>query len=272
MDDLERLKAMQCDFQQFLLTGNGTAIAERVVETRQLSAIKRLGIYSNAYYLRLLSLLELDYPRFKAYLAVTADESLFHALGRAYVKAHPARHFAARLVGRDFSVFLAKHVPGHPQWSEFVDFEWALESALCAPDAPCLRLEDLARLQPEDWPRLKLRLHPSVTTKTLCYNVPYLWQAVRNGKELPSLEGPHSAKLWLVWRKEQQSMFQACTSTAQTFMLEAIQAGKNFEAICRGLTEWMSEEEATQFAAALLSQWLEQGIFATTTDSAPSPA
>ena len=89
------LRTLQRDFQRYLLHLD-RAMIDQVTSTAQASAKERLGIYADAYRLRLIEVLEGDYPGVHT---MVGDEQ-FDKLCRAYIDSYPSDNPNIRWFGR----------------------------------------------------------------------------------------------------------------------------------------------------------------------------
>ena len=146
---MSRLRALQQDFQHYVLLPDGR-MDNQVGASAQASAQERLGIYANAYRLRLLEALDTDFPGLHT---LVGDEE-FDRLGRAYIDAHPSQHFSLRWYGHQVAAFLRATPPyaDHPVLAEMAQFEWAMSLAFDADDSPLVTVEDMLALPPEVGP------------------------------------------------------------------------------------------------------------------------
>jgi hypothetical protein len=230
---------------------------EQEIVSDALDARTRLAIYADAYRLRLLEALETDFVALRALLG--AEE--FEQLGRAYIDAHPSDHYSLRYFGRHLGRFLAQAAPyrDQPLLAEVARFEWALTDAFDAPDAGVAAVDDMAGVPPESWPGLRFALHPSLQRIELQWNVPAIWNAVDAEQPLPPPQPAEYPVGWMVWRQGLQIFFRSL-SVDQAWMLDALRDGQTFAAVCEGLTEWVDAQHVALHAAALLKQWLEDGL------------
>src|SRR5258708_21115752 len=91
-----RLRQLQRDLQNHLL-GEPSPIADAIADAPPLSVADRLGIYRNAYRVRLIEALDDTYPILHAVLRA----EVFAALGEEFVAAHPSLHPSLRWSGHD---------------------------------------------------------------------------------------------------------------------------------------------------------------------------
>lgn len=255
---MSRLAELQRDFQRHVHRP-GPAMARVVASGPRAGAARRLGVYAEAYRLRLVEALGNDYPALRTVLG----EAAFDDAMRAFIAAHPSRHPNLRWYGGEMAGFLARA----PRWRrrpllvELARFEWALGLAFDAADAPLASAEDVARVPPGDWPGLRLRLQPSVHMLALRSNAPQVWRtAVDGGKSSPALRR-RGRTAWLVWRKGHEPFYRA-VAPAEAWALGAAARGRNFATIAGGLRRHAGAKGAALAAAQFLHNWLAEGLVA----------
>ncbi len=250
---------LQRAFQDYLLVESDD-FAGAVRDTTKTDRITLLGVYRDAYVLRLIEVLTNDYPGVMA-MCGPAD---FDYLARAYIAAHPSRHPSVRWFGRTLPDFLAATPPfsGAPAVAEIARFEWTMGEAFDAPDAQPVTAADLVALPPEAWETLSFGTVPSLRRLRLVYEAPQAWQ--RRAEEEPgNLEVAAAATPadWLIWRPEQVTHFRSL-ETDEATLLDALAAGSTFPDMCETIVPLIGEEQAMTRAAGLLRGWVEAGMIA----------
>lgn len=252
------LATLEKKFQNYIRTHQATIIAA-ISDNNKLSAKERLAIYFDAYRLRLLEVLESDYPKLQALMG----KEDFEVLGCHYIEGHPPEHFSLRYFGKDLASFLLNTTfySKHPYLHEMAMFEWTMGDALDAPDAVVLAKDALQSLPLDCFSELKVHFHPSVVLLHFEWNTPHLWQAIEEGdkKRLPKkLENPIT---YLIFRSDLVSIFKSLTKN-ETLALKALQNLLNMAEVCEMLNDHMEEEKVPEFILQCLSVWLESGIVA----------
>ena len=251
---MSHLAKLQADFQAYLLDDvKGAAFKNQIIDDKKVGVKKRLGIYYDAYRLRIIEALANAYPNLKALLG----DDLFESTARTYIDLYPSTYRNMRWVGDKMSTHLQQTLPQHPIAAEMATFEWALGLAFDAEDAPILALQDLAKIPPEDWADLRFNLHPSVQLLVLKWNVLLVWQALDAGEAVPKLAEINQP--CLVWRQNMGSYFRSIDQSEQK-ALQLLIAEACFGAMCEQLQENASEETATMQAAQYLAGWLNEGL------------
>lgn len=254
---MSELAALQRAFQRHVYLP-GSAMTKAVAGGPRAGAARRLGVYADAYRLRLIEALGNDYPALKAVLG----KARFDRVMREFIAAHPSRHPNLRWYGGDLARFLARARGWgrRPLLAELARFEWALGLAFDAADAPTATAEDAARVPPGDWPCLRLRLHPSVQLLSLRGNAPRVWRAATSGGRVRAASARKPA-VWLVWRKGHEPFYREL-APAEAWALDAALRGRNFAAIAGGLRRRVGAMAAARAAAQFLRNWLAEGLVA----------
>jgi hypothetical protein len=255
------LRGLQAQFQAYLLRPEQRAIVERVTSNAKVSAETRLGIYAEAYRLRLIEALDTDFPVLHALLG--DDE--FDRMARAYIDAHPSRHFSIRWFGKRLSEFLRAAAPynEHSALAEMATFEWTMTLAFDAANDPLIALGDMAALPPASWPGMRLTAHASLHRLDLRWNVPAVWKAHTAGDDVNApVENPLPVA-WIVWRQDLTTYFRSL-SVDEAWALDTLIAGQTFADICQGLCEWIDAQHVATHAAGLLKSWISDGMIAKT--------
>ena len=253
---MRALADLQQAFQGYVLHGE-RSVVDRIAGGERIDPQQRLRIYFDAYRLRLADALATDY---EALRALMGDEP-FKTACRAYVEATPSPFRNVRWYGAGLPEFLRATPPWaeQPALYELALFEWTLTLAFDAADHAVVRFEDLASLPQQAWPALGFVLHPSAHLLELRTNATALRKATDAGEPLPGAVLADAPKTWLIWRKELSACFRSL-SEPETWALTAVRDGANFTALCEGLCRWFSAEEAAPHAAALLRQWVDDGL------------
>jgi hypothetical protein len=252
------LRELQEQLQAHLLHGDGR-IAQHIVDTPRVNAPARLAIYSDAYRLRLLEALQVDFPA----LHTLAGDAEFERIGRAYIDAHPSGHFSIRYFGRQLAGFLQRDDRWRtlPVLAEMAAFEWALGLSFDAYDSPSIGVGDMAAIPPAAWPHMRLGLHPSLQRLDLRWNVPALWKTIDQERTPLAPVAVAHPLAWIIWRRELRSLFRLM-SVDEAWAVDVLRQGENFAAVCEGLCEWHDEAGVAAQAALYLRCWVQDGLIA----------
>jgi hypothetical protein len=253
---MSELTILQTHFQQYLLTEQED-ITSQVVSTPQVSAIDRLEIYRQAYYLRIIEVLQQDY----AALNYCMGDQAFYDLATDYIDACPSIFKSIRWYGKKLAQFMQADTRyANQAWLiEMAEFEWLLTESFDATDSAILTIEEMAAIAPETWPHLYLQLHPSLRPLTLEWNTIDNWECYQEENESIAPQKNASPESWIIWRKDYEVQFRLLAAT-ETQMINDFMAGKNIGEICEELCQSMSQEEVSLQLAACLKQFIVDGL------------
>jgi hypothetical protein len=259
---MSALSTLQAEFADWMRgTPEADALRARVLDTEKADRDTLLAVYRDAYALRLIEALTIDFSG----LLAMAGPAEFDMMARAYIAVHPSKHPSVRWFGRDLADFLAATPPfsATPAAADMARFEWALGEAFDAADAEPLTFEQLAAAPPEAWQTLRLSFVPSLRRLSLTHQAPQALQrreTVASGElDVPAETGPVE---WLIWRPaaDGDAQFRSMTDD-EAAALDAMRNGASFPHMCASLAERAgSDEAAAQRAAGLLRAWLEAGL------------
>jgi hypothetical protein len=260
---MQNLRQLQVHLQDYILE-NSPAVLPAILDTPAVSAQTRLGIYSHAYSARLLEILASDFPGLHTLLG---DEG-FHQLGHDYLRTHPSVYRSVRWFPSHLVCFLQNHddYSQHPILMEMAAFEWEMQNVLDAADAQALTIADVAAIPAERWVNMRFKFHPSLRRLDFKWNVVQIWQAVEESEPMPALAETECPVPWELWRSAELQILFSSLSAPEAWAIEVARAGQSFGEICEGLCEWMDDQNAGPYAAALLKNWLEQGLIIAVTD------
>ncbi|MGD9657647.1 MAG: putative DNA-binding domain-containing protein [Methylocystis sp.] len=249
------LAELQDRFQAGIL--NEEAIAPGfVVNSKKTNAETLFAVYHNAYRLRLAEFLSNDYPVLRNYL----EDEDFGSLVEAYILSAPSRVRNARWYGARLPEFMRTHarLENDIQAIDLARFERALADAFDAADGPRLSIGVLAAVSAEGWPSISFKFHPSCELLDLAVGTAALYEAVRDGQELPLIDEGEEHVLF--WRSsDHQSCYRLVSPDERLALIEA-SAGKSFAEICSLLQFQGSGENVAARAGEFLTQWFAAGI------------
>jgi hypothetical protein len=251
-----KLEEFQNRFQRAILDGDDTILDDIPDGPRETKG-NLLGIYRDAYVLRLVDVIGNDHELLRRYLG--ADR--FQAMARAYIAGFPSRHPNARWFSRRLPEFLSSSTPysQQPLLGELAALERALSDAFDGVDAPVLRIDDLSAIPPQAWARLCFVCHPTATCLSALTNVAAIWTALKAGKEPPPSTLSKDATRILVWRHDRTAMFRELT-IEEAMMWEETAKGTRFGDLCEMLAMYNDPASAPVRAAGILKTWLDAGL------------
>ena len=254
---MSRLRELQLRFQDYLI-GINENIEKDIVSSRNALAEHRLGAYYNAYRIRLIDILAIDYSAIEKHLG----RAEFETMALDYLKIFPSRHPSVRWFGQHLAEYLQHHCDreDHEFLSELANFEWSQGMVFDADNEPDLfQLEDMAQVPPESWATLTMEFKPALQWLDLYWNVCPYSVAIDAGEPPPE---PHRDEIpvrWLIWRKNRNPNWRSL-DVHEAWAIEAAHQGANFAEICEGLCEWLSEDQVAMTAAGFLKQWIDDEL------------
>ncbi len=258
MSNAPRLVLTETHFQDYVL--QGAAAIDRHIEGDSAEfRSTRLGIYRDAYRLRLTEVLGNDYEVLRAYLG---DET-FDSLARDYIGAHPSTFRNVRWFGGRLAEFLRVTTPyiERPEMAELAQFEWSLGEAFDAADIEAVQFEDMAAVAPEDWADLRFQAQPALRVLALRTNAVAIWKSLKENSSAIAVDLSPQLVTWVVWRKQLSPFFRSLEAD-EAWALHAMRSQASFGEICTGLCEWVAEDAAAAKAAGMLRAWVEAGWIA----------
>ncbi len=230
----------------------------------ELDAIRRLDVYANMYFFRLLDVLKDDYP---ATLAVIGGDR-FHNVVTDYLLVHPPTHYSIRVAGRALPDFLATHplAAATPYLPHLAAFERDLNDAFDAADASIVDASALAAIPAAAWPALRFQLHPSVRLSRSPWPVHRIRERVDRGEAPESVSA--GATALCVWRRD-LTVRQSVVADPEWQVLRRLNDGADFATACEAALS--GETMDVPGLVHALASWLTAGVFAAI-EVGPSPA
>ncbi len=283
-----KLSELQALFQSAVLAGDAedAAILDAITPSHSADRETLMGVYVNAYRLRLSEFLDEDYPA----LRVLLGDDDFEALVEAYIDANPSRLRNARW----YSTGLPEFMRESESWGAntlaigLAVFERALTDAYDAADAPAQSLDRLAEFAPKDWPRLGFTFHPSLRLIEVAAGTLDAYAAANAEEEeeretRPPPEEDESAheqrlsdetdqeadettpsqppdvEIVAVWRAELDPAYRLLDADEFLALNEAID-GHCFGDICQLVAFQNEGQPATERLAQFLVTWFSEGL------------
>lgn len=247
---MKALSALQVNFHSHLLNLPNN-MQQEVVDGGRISVEHRLHIYHHAYRIRLLETLQDAFEKTWSYLG----DHAFKSAALSFIEKTPPRHRNLRWYGEMFPQWLATRFPDDGDIAELAIIDWQLRRAFDGPDAPPLRIADLASLSTADWDKVGFGFTPSLCVTPMQYNAVSIWHALDREEMPPTAENLAEASWLLVWRKGWQPHFRTIRCV-EFYGLSLLMNGESFAQMCSGLDESFPEGDTATLAAEMLSTWL----------------
>ena len=269
-----KLAELQSLFQAAVLTGDAEdgALLDVIAPPREADRPTMMGVYVNAYRLRLAEFLDEDFPA----LRVLLGDDEFEALVEAYIDENPSRLRNARW----YTTRLPEFMRESENWSAnalaigLALFERALTDAYDAADAPAQSIETLAEFSPQDWPRLGFTFHPSLRLIEVAAGVLDAYAAATadeqdeeaaraDEEDEGALEDRPSdaseSETIAIWRADLDPAYRQLDPDEHLALFEAM-AGQSFGDICQLVAFQNEGQSATERLAQFLVTWFSEGL------------
>jgi hypothetical protein len=211
----------------------------------------RLGIYSEAYRLRLTDALASTLPRLQQLMG----KDWFAGLAAEYIDLSPSSYPSIRWFGDQLPLLLRRSFPEQPWLAELASWEWAIAATFDGADAEPVGVDALAAVAPDRWPTLRFRFHPTVQCLQMQTNAPVLFKALSADTVPPDCVTLDEPQPWLLWREGLKTQYRSLTAD-EGAALKVMLAGATFEALCDTLCAWHDVDAVPAQAAGLLKRWV----------------
>ena len=219
--------------------------------------VRRLSVYSNAYFLRLLESLGSDFEAVKRALG----EGRFRSLAAEYLAQTPSRSWNITDLGSGFPGFVKTHAPSleFPFLPDLAELEWAVVRCLLTGRLPPFDPGPLEKASPEEWARAKLVLDPSVVLLDFDWPVHTLWlrRKTAGKKGQGGLSKPRATRL-AVYRDDDWVSLRSL-GPLEKKALGMIAEGLSLGAVCDGLAR-LAGKKSPPDVQAWFSEWAGLGI------------
>lgn len=251
----QKLGEVQRAFQRYVLESSALEAGRLFAPADGAALATRMGIYHDAYRLRLIEALRSDHPVLHDLLGA-AD---FEAAARAYIDRHRSPYYNVRWYGGDLADFLQTTAPWseRPWLAEMARFEWSMLAAFDAADSDVLKAEAMARFAPGDWPGLRFSAHPSVRLLALAFETPALWKTHKAGGEVRGVKPAMLRGDWLIWRRQRETYFRSLARD-ESQVLRSLLDGESFATICEQVAD--TDGDAALRAASFLKTWISEEL------------
>ena len=262
---MSELEQLQTSLMRYLLNPGSETAADclafvedtSVTDSQGLNATQRLGIYANAYRLRLREVMDTDHEMLGLYLG----DDLFEQMVTGYIGWYSSDHTSLREYCNRLPEFLRQDAffAQHPILADLASFERRLFDAFDAADAERADLSALSQIEPAQWPELQVRFHPSVQLCHYATNAVESWQALKHNQTPPAPEAG-DIRYWLMWRNRERVTEFSSLHHWQYRLIEGFLQGENLSRQCEVLLDTFDAEETPGQVVTALQAWLEMGI------------
>ena len=227
-----------------------------VLPSASRSAAERIGVYADMYWLRLLDVLEQDFPAVRALLGSDA----FHRRMRAYLAACPSTHYSLNALGARLPAWLRQLPDGELEHrafaAELAELERAIQEVFDAPEAVPLEPADVEAVPPGDWAEARLELLPALRLLAFEHPVNAWFQAFKDGRPgpVPAPVASHA----MVFRHDDR-VWRADLTREQHAVLAALADGDTLAGALASAAA--GDEAALAEVGAWFRRWGALGLF-----------
>lgn len=246
-----------------------------ITRSRRLSAEKRLSVYANAYFARLLECLGDFFPVLK----LTLGNELFRDFAFEYLQRYPSRSYTLDRLGDRFADFLSEtrpdrgedgRVPDEPSWPDFLIDLARLEQTIAQVfDGPgieggrVLTSDDLGELSPERFGEVCLEPAPCLTLLELRFPLNEYYTTARHAEEddpAPPMPAPSTQYLAITRRDYVVRRYEvtAPQHALLTGLREGVRVG---DAIVQAMSAGKLEGDPGVLLSAWFRDWTAAGCF-----------
>jgi len=249
-----RLSELQAKLWPAITEGSAEGATGVVRDDLRLGPERRLEIYSQMYFWRLVDALREDFPN----LAALLDEDAFTKLVEGYVRAYPSEHPSLGRLGRKMALFLSEHRfgDGRPDAADLAALEWARAEVFVELDTAAAPPSVFSPLSPGQFANARCRLVPSMRVLSLRHDAIALWRALENGEPVP--EPIAQAQHVLVWRKG-WVVYHVAIDADEARALNWTGQGRTLGEVCEAFAE---REQPAAAAFGAIQSWLAEGLVA----------
>jgi len=210
------LRELQAGFRAALLGGDEHAAAA-AVRGDGLDPTARLAVYRHHVLTSLTAALESIYP----VVVRLVDARFFRYAADQYIREHPPVNPCLSEYGAELGDFLARFDPSRhlAYLPDVARLEWAMNTALYAPDADPIEVE---ALQPDS----VVALHPSVTLLQSPWPIDAIWRANQPDASDDPVDLGAGAVCLQVWRAGDDVMFRPLSIAAFALRSAIASAGR----------------------------------------------
>ena len=248
---------LQTDFQDKLLSIECSG-ADWVADSKiALSAKERMGIYHNAYRVRLVEVLLDNFEHTAMYLG----EEWFYKLANIYVQEHESNCHNISEYGYHFPDFLAIQLPKDLEVSELALMDWKLRRAFDGSDSDILNSDGLQKLVETYGADARLSSVPTLSIITHSFNTLDIWQAIDNDEAPPAVEQLKTPVEILIWRKGHSPHFRSLT-TIESTAVNSLLKGDTLEQIGESLASKFPDSDVSNEFGLMLQRWVADEVLA----------
>ena len=249
------LEELQSRFQSNLLSAECSQVDWIRESAAGLPSQKRLGIYHNAYRIRLIDVLLDTFEHTAIYLG----DEWFQQLASVYVQTHQSTNTNIGFYGQDFPRFLAEQLPDDKEVSELALMDWKLRRAFDGADSDVMTQDDLQCLAAAESSNIRLQPVPTLSTTIQRFITLDIWHAIDQDRQPPVVEQLPQPIEVLIWRKGHSPHFRSI-SKIESAALTRVCSGDTLEAVGASLAQDFNDVDVATEFGLMLHRWLDDEL------------
>lgn len=206
----------------------------------------RLNVYREAYYLRLIEVIQSDFETLYELLG----EENFNTLARQYIETYPSCYFSLDDYAKDFTSFIKKYVSECDY--EIAHFEWTIAEIRLLKAEAFIIESDLQAISRENWGALSFTIQSHARIMTYQHNVLYFYEESKRGDINNTCD-------ILVWQKAHVP-FYLSLSHDQKMLFNALREGASFITLCEMMCAFMLDESVPGFVSETLREFIKDEL------------
>ncbi len=229
-----------------------------VIGDKKLAVDQRLGVYSDAYALRLLEALGANYPALRRALGLKA----FHGLAVEFLIAHPPTSYNIDDAGELLPRFLAEHrlTLRLPFLPDLARLELEVMRSVYSDRGPA---QDFSRLQGRteaDWAETRLGLGGTVRLWEAAWPVDQFWRRRRLSRRKGLRRPSRPRRRRLVIYRNDRGLWVRALSAPQWLALTLARERRTLGRICEALAERFAAGSRPPRLMDWFGDWAREGI------------
>jgi hypothetical protein len=236
-----------------------------VTRSKALTALDRLGIYAEMYYLRLIEVLTAEYPATRTILG----EPAFKRACRAFVARNPSMTRTLQSLSTRFPQFLARHLKRQRSARLAVavaHIERAMEEVFDAARAEPLSYEVLKGIAPDRWGEVRLTLTPALRLLKLQCDADAYMTAMRSHRPL---RVPRAREAYVIVYRHNLRAWRMTLTREQFHLLkglaDGLPIGRAVYKSCRNMR--IKAERLAVVLSRWFRNWSAEGLFVGLTET-----
>lgn len=216
--------------------------------------IRRLDVYANAYFERILGALAGDFPALRS---VLGDQE-FRQLTAEYLALHPSRTPNIDEVGRALPAFLKTHSLSKkkPFLEDLARLEWELFLSIYTDALPPFDPSAFAPISSDQWPTVSLVMDPPLRVLKTQWPVHQLWNRREDPDPLKNFpQTPHPTGITVFW--DSDGVWVQPLSLGETLALQGAKDGLPLGKIMNRMGSVSPSEVQEWFAGWIQKGWVK---------------